>query len=593
MDNSKKMVEDYLHEKDWRVLENSNAPFSIGALHRYLGEEVVKDYWLRHVYPEHIAYSHLAGDIHIHDLGGLTIYCCGYSLQTIIRKGVRGIVNIPRSAPAKHFSSIINQICNLATVFQNEIKGAVAFSSFDTLLAPYVKRDKLDYNEVKQHMQNFVFSINSNSRFGAEPAFTNVTFDLTPSRDLLNEPAWVGDETMDFTYKDCQIEMDMINKAFYEIMLEGDADGVPFGYPIPTYNIHDRFDWDNPNNELMWEMTGKYGTPYFSNYLNSDMDPSDVRSMCCRLNLDLRELRKRNGGLFGAGDGTGSIGVVTLNMPRIGWCRRGSNDEQFFLHLRNAMNVAKDSLEIKREWCEQNLLARRAMPAFIEYVGTFHNHFSTIGVIGMNEMCEQYLGKGITTTEGWEFSRKVLEFMREVLKDYQEETGHLYNLEATPAEGCCYSLAKKDIKYIGQSIAQGTLDAPYYTNSCHMPVSEVEDITQLFDHQNDLQRLFTGGTVVHVFLDGPISACQAKRIIRAACENYEVPYISLSPINAFCTEHGFLAKPEPECPICGTTTDQYQRVTGYIRKVKFFNVGKTQEFKDRTQLGKEVSSFVG
>ena len=581
--NSKQLVESYLYRKTWKVEENSNAPFSFGAMQRYFGEEVAKDYWLNVVYPSEIADAHRRGDFHIHDLGGLTLYCCGYSLKQIIQKGVRGIPNIPRSKPAKHFLSIINHIVNLATIFQNEIKGAVAFNSVDTLLAPFVRVDNLTYQEVKQNLQNLIFSLNSNSRMGAEPAFTNMTFDLTPPRDLKNEKVWVGGEQLDFTYGECQKEMDMINKAFFELMLEGDADGRPFGYPIPTYNIHEDFDWDNPNLQGLWEMAGKYGYPYFANFINSDLQVEDVRSMCCRLNLDLRELRKRNGGLFGSADSTGSIGVVTINMPRIAYESRGDM-RLFYEILEERMELAKESLEIKRKWLQKNVLDTNLIPAYMEYVGTLNNHFSTIGVIGLNEMCENMLGCSITDERGKAWSIEVLNFMRDKLADFQEETGNLYNLEATPAEGCTYRLAKKDLEQYPDIITQGTKDAPYYTNSCHMPVYEVESVKQLVDHQEDLQVLFTGGTVVHFYLAGPISARQAKHTVRTVCENYRIPYISLSPLNAFCDKHGMVDHDNGKCVICGSEVELYQRVTGYIRKVRYFNKGKKSEFRDRRQL---------
>lgn len=583
MINAKQLVESYLHKKTWRVEENSNAPFSFGAMQRFFGEEVAKEYWLDVVYSGEIAEAHKRGDFHIHDLGGLTLYCCGYSLKQIIQKGVTGVPNIPRSKPAKHFLSIVNHICNLATIFQNEIKGAVAFNSVDTLLAPFIKVDGLSYQEVKQNLQNLIFSLNSNSRMGAEPAFTNMTFDLTPASDLKNEKVWVGGKQLNFTYGECQKEMNMINQAFFELMLAGDADGKPFSYPIPTYNIYKGFDWNDPLLDGLWEMTGKYGYPYFANFMNSDLKVEDVRSMCCRLNLDLRELRKRNGGLFGSADSTGSIGVVTLNMPRIAYESHGDM-VRFYELLSERMELAKDSLEIKRDWLQENILDTRAIPAYMEYVGTVRNHFSTIGVIGLNEMCENMLGCDITDDRGKTWAIEVLNYMRDKLVSFQEETGHLYNLEATPAEGCTYSLAKKDLELYPDIITQGTPDAPYYTNSCHMPVYMVESVTQLMEHQNDLQVLFTGGTVVHLYLDGPITGEQAKHTIKTICENYKIPYMSISPINAFCDTHGLVAPQENKCPKCGQEVELYQRVTGYIRKVKNFNRGKKSEFRDRRQL---------
>lgn len=587
--NTKKLVEDYLRRNAWAVEENSNTPFGLGAMQRYFGEEVSEAYWLDAVYNSEIADAHKSGDMHIHDLGGLTLYCCGYSLKQVIQKGVRGVPNIPTSKPAKHFASIINHITNLAVVFQNEIKGAVAFNSVDTLLAPFVREDDLTDEEIRQNLQNMIFSLNSNSRMGAEPAFTNMTFDLIPPKDLKDERVWVGGEQLDYTYSECQPEMDRINRIFFDIMLGGDAEGRPFSYPIPTYNIWEEFDWDNPNLDGLWDMAGKYGYPYFANFVNSDLDVSDVRSMCCRLNLNLTELKKRNGGLFGSADSTGSVGVVTINLPRIAYEADGDKDV-FFTVLSDRMRIAKDSLEKKREWLQKNILDTNAIPAYMEYVGTIRNHFSTIGLVGMNEMCENFLGKGITSEEGKEFALETLHFMRDVLVGFQEETGHLYNLEATPAEGCASSLAMKDIAKFGEDsiITRGPEDAPYYTNSCHMPVDEVETITQLVDHQDELQVQFTGGTVVHFYLEGEVSGPQAKQIVREVCENYRLPYISLSPINAFCPDHGRVDHVDGHCPVCGEEVDVYQRVTGYIRRVKYFNRGKKSEFADRTQLKAEL-----
>lgn len=585
MIDTKSVVEGYLNKADWRVYENSNSPFSFGGLNKYLTSEISKDYWLRHVYNKKIANAYINGNLHIHDLGGMTLYCCGYSLKDILMMGVKGVPNIPTSKPAKHFDAILNQLANLVTVFQNEIMGAVAFNSFDTLLAPFLKNDKLTYEEVKQNMQNFIFSINSNSRGGAEPAFTNLTFDLTPPKDLLDENVIIGGDLLEFTYKDCQEEMNMINKAFFELMLKGDAKNKPFAYPIPTYNIHSRFDWDNPNNDLLWEMAGKYGYPYFANFLNSDMDTSDIRSMCCRLSINLKELSKKNGGLFGAGDSTGSIGVVTINLPRIAYLSAG-NKKRFFKDLEKTLNIAKDSLEIKREWLQKNIIDKKLIPAYCTYVGTLKNHFSTIGVVGMNEMCENFLGeeKDILSTEGKNFAIEVGNFIRNKLIEFQEETGNLYNFEATPAESTCYRLAKKDKEEFDDIITRGTKEAPYYTNSCHIPVNKVESIKQIFDHQDDLQTLFTGGTVIHLFMNGAISGEQAKSIIKTVCENYKTPYISISPLNRYCPQHGYIEDKVDNCPKCNQPVEKYQRITGYLRKVEYFNEGKKSEFKDRKQL---------
>lgn len=582
--SSKKIVDDYIKKIDWRVNENSNSPYSFGSLNKHIIAEVSKDYWLNEVYKDkRIIDAYKNGDMHIHDLGGLTLYCCGYSLRNIILMGVQGIPNIPTSSPAKHFDAILNQIANLVTIYQNEIMGAVAFNSFDTLLAPYIKKDNLTYEEVKQNLQNFIFSINSNSRAGAEPAFTNITFDLFPPKDLENDPALIGDKIQEFTYKECQKEMDMLNKAFYELMNEGDYNGRPFSYPIPTYNINSNFDFDNPNNNMLFEMTGKFGYPYFANFVNSDMDQSDVRSMCCRLNLDLRELRKRNGGLFGSGDSTGSIGVVTINLPRLAY-KHKNNEKEFFNALKEILIIAKDSLEKKRKWLNDNIINKDMLPAFSTYVGTLKNHFSTIGIVGLNEMCENFNGNNILTEEGMEFSIKVCNFIREELINFQEETGNLYNFEATPAESTCYRLAKKDVEDFEDIIVRGGREYPYYTNSCHMPPNEVKNLKQLFDHQDKLQVLFTGGTVVHIYCDGAISGEKAKHIVKTVCKKYRTPYVSISPLNRYCEEHGYVKERVEECPICGKKLDLYQRITGYLRKVEFFNDGKKSEFKDRNQL---------
>lgn len=583
MKSSKNIVESYLNKYDWRVNESSSAPFSFGAMNKYMSAEVSKDYWLREVYPEHIAQAYVDGYIHIHDLGGLTLYCTGYSLKDILMKGVRGVPNIPTSSPAKHFDSILNQCANLVTVFQNEIMGAVAFNGFDTLLAPFVKQEKLGYEEVKQAMQNFIFSVNSNSRAGAEPAFFNLTFDLTPPADMMDTYCVIGGDLVSFTYGSCQQEMDLINRVFFELMLKGDAEGKLFSYPIPTYNIHSRFDWDNPNNKLLWEMAGKYGTPYFANFINSDLDITDVRSMCCRLRLDLNELRHKNGGLFGAGDSTGSIGVVTLNLPRIAYESNGDK-EAFFASLDKYLNIAKESLEIKREWLQKNILDTKAIPAYMEYVGTINNHFGTIGVLGMNEMCENYMHKNILDGDAKQFALSVGEYIRNKLISFQEETGHLYNYEATPAESTCYRLALLDKKKYSDIITQGDGDSVYYTNSCHIPVKLITDIDSTFAHQDELQTQFTGGTVIHCYLKGAIPGSHAKQIVKSMFEKYKVPYMSLSPISRYCDEHGYIEDNVDECPICGSRLKLYQRITGYLRCVDNFNKGKKGEFADRNQL---------
>lgn len=582
--DTNKIVDDYMLQRDWRVKENSNAPFSFGQMNKYINSAVSKQYWTERVYDASASAAHNDGFIHIHDMSGLTIYCCGYSLQKVLDMGVKGVPNIPTSKPAKHFDAALNQLANMLTIFQNEIMGAVAFSSFDTLLAPFIKVDKLTYKEVKQGIQNYIYSVNSNSRAGAEPAFSNLTFDLFPPKDLKDQPARIANELQDFTYGDCQKEMDMLNKAFFEVMLEGDANGKPFAYPIPTYSIMDGFDWDNPNNDLLWEMAGKYGYPYFSNFMGSDMDPSDVRSMCCRLRLDLSELQRRNGGLFGSGDSTGSIGVVTLNLPRYGYLTRGQSEESLMSMIKDFMNMAKDSLEEKRNWLNMHLIGTGMLPAFDTYVGTLNNHFSTIGFVGMNEMCENFMGKGIRSEEGKALAERVLDFMRDTLLSYQKSTGHLYNLEATPAESTCYRLAKLDKKLYPDIITQGSGDRVYYTNSCHIPVKEVESISALLDHQDSLQTKMTGGTVVHLYLAHGISGKQAKSIVKHTCENYSLPYLSLSPVICYCPDCGVIDEPVDKCPHCGGVTKYMQRITGYIRDVDNYNPGKLQEFNDRNQL---------
>lgn len=583
MKSSKTIVEEYIDKKDWRVKENSNSPFSFGGLNKYITAEVSKDYWLHNVYTPEISEAYVDGHIHIHDLGGLSLYCCGYSLKDILMKGVRGVPNIPTSAPAKHFDSVLNQIANLTTIFQNEIMGAVAFNSFDTLLAPFIRVDNLSYREIKQSMQNYVFSINSNSRAGAEPAFSNVTFDLTPPKDLKDEYAIVGGDFMDFTYGDCQREMDLLNRAFYEIMLEGDSQGKLFAYPIPTYNIHGKFDWDNPNNEKLWEMAGKYGTPYFANFINSELDIGDVRSMCCRLRLELKELRRRNGGLFGSGDSTGSIGVVTINLPRIAYETKGDRDK-FFVELDKYMDIARDSLQIKRQWLQEHILDTGAIPAFKEYVGTFNNHFNTIGIVGENEMCVNFIGQDITTKEGKEFALEVGEHIRNRLVDYQNQTGVLFNFEATPAESTCYRLALKDKSIYPDIYTQGAGEDCYYTNSCHIPVGMIKDINSTFAHQDELQIQFTGGTVIHCWLMGAIPGEHAKTIVHEMFNKYRVPYMSLSPISRYCDDHGYVSENVDYCPKCGKRLKKYQRITGYLRCIDNFNRGKAAEFKDRVQL---------
>ena len=579
------IIDRYKDRKDWKVKENSNSPYSYGALNKYIVSQCSNTYWdeVYKQYDPSIISCERNNYFHIHDKGGLTLYCSGYSLQTILMKGVTGVPNIPKSKPAKHFDAILNQLANLVTIFQNEIMGAVAFSSFDTLLAPFVAYDNLSYEEVKQCLQNYIYSVNSNSRAGAEPAFSNLTFDLFCPPDLRDQEVIIGGLPQEGVYyKQFQKEIDIINKAFFDVMLEGDADGKPFAYPIPTYSIMKGFDWDNPNNEKLWEMTGKYGYPYFSNYLNSDMEPSDVRSMCCRLRLDLTELRRKNGGLFGAGDSTGSIGVVTINLPRIAYEANGDK-AIFFDTLEQVMEKACVSLEAKRAWLNDNIIGTGMIPAFDEYVGSINNYFSTIGFVGMNEMCENLIEDDIQSAEGIQLSIDVLNFMRDKLIEFQQNTGHLYNLEATPAESTCYKLALKDVSDYPDIITQGTKETPYYTNSCHIPVKDVFSVNQLLQHQDHLQTLLTGGTVAHLFMGHGISGSTAKHIVRTACENYSLPYISIAPLICICEECGVIQHPDKICPSCGKETRLYQKITGYTREVKNFNDGKYQEFLERTQ----------
>lgn len=580
--NSENLVNAYITSSDWRTKENSNSPMSFGALNKYITGEVTKNYWLNSVYTDDIKTSYLNGDLHIHDLGALTIYCCGYSLENILMLGVQGISNIPVSSPAKHFQSALSQVVNLATIYQNEIAGAVAFNSLDTLLAPFIRYDNLTEKEVKQHLQDFIYAINSNSRMGSEPAFTNVTLDVVPTSEMAKKNIIIGGEYKDEKYGDFQKEMDLFNDVFCSIMLQGDFVGKPFAYPIVTYNIGKNFDWDSPRTDKMFEMAGKFGYPYFANYINSELDEGDLRSMCCRLRLDLTELKKRNGGLFGSGDSTGSIGVVTINLPRIAYKTDNLND--FYKELDRLLNIAKDSLEIKRKFLQEIILDNNMLPAFSTYVGTIDNHFSTIGIIGMNEMCMNFYGVGIKTDLGKEFATDVNKFILNKLVDFQVETGHLYNYEATPAESTCYRLAKSDKAEFPDIKTQGTDDAPYYTNSCHIPVAEIVNIMDTYEHQDELQSQFTGGTVIHNYLQGSISGEKAKHIIKTILTKYKAPYTSLSPINRYCKEHGYIDAITEKCPHCDTQLELYQRITGYLRPVSKFNIGKTQEYKDRKQL---------
>ena len=578
----KKLVDDYLRVSDWRVKENSTVTYSVGGLILSNSGAITANYWLSEIYDEEIGDAHRNADLHLHDLSMLTGYCAGWSLKQLIQEGLGGVTGKITSAPAKHLATLCNQMVNFLGIMQNEWAGAQAFSSFDTYLAPFVRTDKLSYNEVKHCIESFVFGVNTPSRWGTQAPFSNITLDWTVPADLADQPCIVGGKPMDFTYGDCQAEMDLINKAFIEVMIEGDANGRGFQYPIPTYSITKDFDWsETENNRLLFEMTAKYGTPYFSNYINSDMEPSDVRSMCCRLRLDLRELRKKSGGFFGSGESTGSVGVVTINLPRIAYLAKDEAD--FFARLDRMMDIAARSLKIKRTTVEK-LLAEGLYPYTKRYLGSFDNHFSTIGLVGMNEagLNAKWLGKDLTHEETQDFAVRVLKHMRERLSDYQEQYGDLYNLEATPAESTAYRLAKHDKARYPDIITAHEGAAPYYTNSSHLPVGYTEDVFSALDVQDKLQTLYTSGTVFHTFLGEKLPSWQsAAALVRKIAENYELPYYTLSPTYSICTEHGYLKGEQKICPVCGKTTEVYSRITGYYRPVQNWNDGKSQEYLDR------------
>ena len=579
----KELVDSYVKEEDWRVKENSTVTYSVGGLILHNSGSITANYWLSEIYDEEIATAHREADIHIHDLSMLTGYCAGWSLKQLIKEGLGGIPGKITSSPAKHLSTLCNQMVNFLGIMQNEWAGAQAFSSFDTYLAPFVKVDNLSYHEVKQCIQCFIYGVNTPSRWGTQAPFSNITLDWTVPADLADLPCIVGGEETNFTYKDCKKEMDMINKAFIEIMIEGDANGRGFQYPIPTYSITKDFDWsDTENNRLLFEMTAKYGTPYFSNYINSDMEPSDVRSMCCRLRLDLRELRKKTGGFFGSGESTGSIGVVTINMPRIAY--QSKTKEEFFKRLDHLMDVSARSLRVKRKVISK-LLEEGLYPYTKRYLGTFDNHFSTIGLIGMNEvgLNAAWLGGDMTDQKTQEFSREVLNHMRNRLSDYQEQYGDLYNLEATPAESTTYRLAKHDRKQFPDIKTAGKKgDTPYYTNSSHLPVDFSEDIFAALDIQDELQTLYTSGTVFHAFLGEKLPDWKAAaKLVRVIANNYKLPYYTISPTYSICKEHGYLNGEVYVCPKCKKQTEVYSRITGYYRPVKNWNEGKAQEYRNR------------
>ncbi len=580
----KEIVNSYVKVEDWRVKENSTVTYSVGGLILSNSGAVTANYWLSEIYDGEIANAHRNADIHIHDLSMLTGYCAGWSLKQLIQEGLGGIEGKITSSPATHLSVLCNQMVNFLGIMQNEWAGAQAFSSFDTYLAPFVKVDNLSYEEVKKCIEAFIYGVNTPSRWGTQAPFSNITLDWTVPSDLAELPAIVGGKEMDFKYKDCKKEMDMVNRAFIETMIEGDANGRGFQYPIPTYSITRDFDWsDTENNRLLFEMTAKYGTPYFSNYINSDMEPSDVRSMCCRLRLDLRELRKKTGGFFGSGESTGSVGVVTINMPRIAYLSK--NEEEFYKRLDHMMDISARSLKIKRDVITR-LLNEGLYPYTKRYLGSFDNHFSTIGLVGMNEagLNACWLREDMTHQETQRFTRDVLNHMRERLVIYQEQYGDLYNLEATPAESTAYRLAKHDRKrWPDIKTAGHEGDTPYYTNSSHLPVDFTKDIFDALDIQDELQTLYTSGTVFHAFLGEKLPDWKAAAVlVRKIAENYRLPYYTLSPTYSVCKEHGYIAGEHFTCPKCGKRAEVYSRITGYYRPVQNWNDGKSQEYKNRT-----------
>lgn len=580
----------YLKQEDWRVNENSNVNYSLGGLILHNSGAIIANYWLEHIYTHDISESHRNGEIHLHDLSMFSGYCAGWSLRQLIAEGLSGVKNKISSRPPKHLSTLIQQMVNFLGVLQNEWAGAQAFSSVDTYLAPFVRVDNLSYREVKQNIQSFIFGVNTPSRWGSQAPFTNVTFDWIVPEDLKDQPAIVGGKPLDLTYGDFQKEMDMINRAFIEVILEGDSEGRGFAYPIPTYNLTKNFNWDSENASLLFKMTGKYGTPYFQNFINSDLDPNDVRSMCCRLQLDKRELRKRGGGLFGADEFTGSIGVVTINLPRIGYLSHTKED--YFSQLDHYMNVARDSLEIKRKIITR-LMDQALFPYTQRYLRHWNNHFSTIGLIGMNESMLNFMGKDLSELEAREFAIEVLQHMREKLIAFQEETGHLYNLEATPGEGTSYRLAKIDRKKFSRMIIPGG-DNPYFTNSTQLPVNSTDDIFNALDMQNEIQKMYTGGTVFHGLIGESIDDVETcKKLVRKIAEKYEIPYFTITPTFSVCQLHGYLKGEQTSCPNCGEETEVYTRIVGYYRPVKNWNHGKKSEYGERRTFNIAYDKILG
>ena len=584
-----KLIDQYLEKLDWQVNENSNMAYSLQGLNNYIASEVSKTYWLNKIYPPEIREAHVEGDLHIHDLGQLSVYCVGWDLMDLLLTGFCGAEGKVESSPAKHFRSALGQIVNFFYTLQGEAAGAQAFSSFDTLLAPFIRHDGLQYDEVKQALQEFVFNVNVPTRVGFQTPFTNITMDLNPPDTYKNQAVIIGGEAQDLCYGDYQAEMDMINKAFLEVMTEGDAKGRVFTFPIPTYNITKDFDWNNPTLQYLWEATAKYGIPYFSNFVNSDMDPNDARSMCCRLRLDTRKLEARGGGLFGANPLTGSIGVVTLNLPRIGFLAESEDD--FFARLQRLLSIAMSSLEIKRKILE-TYTKSGLYPYTRFYLKNIHerfeqywkNHFSTIGIIGMNEACENFLGMNIGNPKAQAFAIKVMDYLRERLIEFQDLTGNNYNLEATPAEGTSYRLAILDRRtYPGIKCANCNGDVPFYTNSTQLPVNYSDDVFEVLDLQDELQCKYTGGTVLHIFggerLEHPESV---KSLVKSVCNNYHLPYFTFSPTFSICPNHGYLVGEQMKCPTCGKSCEVFSRIVGYLRPVSQWNEGKQAEFKLRT-----------
>lgn len=573
-----KTMNGYLNDTDWRVRENASVNYSLGGLILHNSGSVTANYWLNKIYPKSVSDAHKNGDFHLHDLSMLSGYCAGWSLRQLIMEGLGGVDGKVASSPANHLSTLVNQMVNFIGILQNEWAGAQAFSSVDTLLAPFVWVDNLSYKEVKQCIQSLMFGLNTPSRWGSQCPFSNITLDWTPPNDLKDQPAIIGGQPIEKTYGEFQKEMDIINKAFLELFTEGDGNGRGFAYPIPTYNITEDFNWDNENAKLLFKMTGKYGTAYFQNFINSDLKPGDVRSMCCRLQLDKRELLKRGGGLFGANEFTGSIGVVTINMGRIGYLSK--TEEEYFSNLSYFMEIAKESLEIKRKVIIK-LTNQGLFPYTKRYLRHWNNHFSTIGLNGMNESMLNFMNKDLSKKEAIDFSIKVLTFMREKLVKFQEETGNLYNLEATPGEGTSYRLAKIDKKKYPDIILSGDTD-PYYTNSTQLPVDHTEDIFEALELQNNIQKSYTGGTVFHAHLGESIDDPEVvKNLIKSIIYNYEIPYLTISPTYSICKNHGYIKGEIETCPTCGNKTEIYKRIVGYYRSINNFNKGKFEEQKER------------